>query len=54
MDKTILEMRLPEGKTCNDCMFFSHCEALFNCFAESQGCEFHPCRSDEVREGGDN
>lgn len=38
------EMRLPEGKSCNDCGHLSHCERMYGVNPENTGCDFHPVR----------
>ncbi len=38
------EMRLPEGKTCGDCVHTSRCVALFGHTGVDTSCDFHPSR----------
>lgn len=38
------EMKLPEKKTCSDCIHFKRCSAMFGAKAENEYCDFHPIR----------
>jgi hypothetical protein len=38
------EMRLPEGKTCGDCVHCSRCCAIFGHVPEDTSCDWWPSR----------
>ncbi len=38
------EMKLPEGKTCGECIYFGHCKGLFGCPPTNTSCDWHPSR----------
>ena len=37
-------MKLPSGKQCSDCHFFSYCYQLFGCKAANTVCDWAPSR----------
>jgi hypothetical protein len=37
-------MNLPEGKTCGDCRFFSHCAVMVGAEAANERCDWYPVR----------
>ncbi len=38
------DMKLPEGKTCAECVQLPRCRALFSCKEENTECDFAPSR----------
>jgi hypothetical protein len=36
------EMKLPEGKTCGDCVYFARCSKLVGAKEDWTSCDFHP------------
>ncbi len=45
-DVTRLEesMKLPEGRTCQDCRNFGYCRSLFSCEPTNVSCDWSPSR----------
>jgi hypothetical protein len=39
-----LQMALPQGQKCCDCIFFSYCKQLFNCSPDNTHCDWAPSR----------
>ena len=37
-------MKLPEGKTCGDCVNWIKCYGLFMCPVGNTSCDFHPIK----------
>ncbi len=48
MENEEREMRLPEGKTCGDCVHFERCNKLVGSCVSWTSCDFHPSRFQEV------
>lgn len=38
------EMKLPEGKTCGDCLHCIRCVGMFGVKQENTSCDFHPSK----------
>lgn len=43
-----LEMKLPEGKTCRDCVHHRRCSMLIGNISENTSCDWHPSRFVEM------
>lgn len=39
-----VEINLPEGKTCGDCVHFQRCNAMFGHIASDEICDWSPSR----------
>jgi len=50
MNKYDEEMKLPEGKTCDDCIYHSRCFGLGFSKPGNTSCDFHPRRFIERKE----
>lgn len=37
-----IDMVLPEGKTCKDCVFFHRCNCIYGHIAEDEVCDWSP------------
>ena len=48
MSKEDDEMKLPEGKTCEDCFHLYKCTQLFNVTITNTVCDFYPSRFFEL------
>ena len=43
-EMSTLDMRLPEGKTCGDCIHCTRCTRLFGCVKYNSVCDWLPSR----------
>ncbi len=41
------DMKLPQGKTCDDCEYLRRCQMLFGCKTTNTHCDFAPSRFSE-------
>jgi hypothetical protein len=48
-EKFDLEMNLPEGKTCADCVHCYRCTTMFGHIPEDEVCDWHPSRFQQKR-----
>jgi hypothetical protein len=38
------DMKLPDGKTCNDCIHFQRCSWLISCSPNNTNCDWSPSK----------
>lgn len=43
------DMKLPEGKTCGDCIHFERCVMLFGCPKTNDHCDWSPSRFIQIK-----
>lgn len=43
-----VDMVLPPGRTCSDCLRYRYCERHFGCKPESRSCDWSPSRFTEI------
>lgn len=43
-------MKLPEGRTCDECYAFKFCKGLFGCKPDNTECDYYPVRFKPVQE----
>jgi hypothetical protein len=43
-EMSVLDMRLPKGKICGDCIYYAKCKGLFGCKVSNEVCDWCPSR----------